>query len=131
MLAAETVFITLFVPMLSFFYYEANKTKTALVTTAVTTTVVAANSFLELRKRVIDALKLSALIIVLSLIREPLGYATLSLPFGSGGITELFNQDGAFAFPIEIVSVSSGAFLILGFIVALFRAFDRRKTERL
>jgi hypothetical protein len=63
---------------------------------------------------------LGGLVIAMALIREPLGLGSISFPGGAQGLVEIFGEDGGF-FPIRIFSVSSGAFLILGYGVALFR----------
>ncbi|MDR2617536.1 MAG: hypothetical protein LBC62_01585 [Treponema sp.] len=77
----------------------------------------------------LEALCLGLLIIALSLIREPLGLGSLSLPGGPGGIFELFSSEdpGGF-FPVRIFSVSSGGLLLLGYILAVFRYFRSQYT---
>ena len=79
----------------------------------------------------LEAACLGLLIVAFSLIREPLGMGSLSLPGGSGGIFEIFSiDDGESFFPVRILSASSGALLILGYIVAAFRYFrSRYSTE--
>jgi hypothetical protein len=117
LLAIETIFITLFVPI--FVYIEEAGEKYADV------------PLLHIVKNCFkDSAFLGILAIFIALIREPIGYATLSLPGGNGGIIELFNKDNSFPFTVEIISLSSGAFLIIGFIMTMFRIIDRRKTER-
>jgi hypothetical protein len=117
LLAMETLFITLFVPI--FAYSENILEKHS-----------ALSPFLAAKNCFFESLYLSISIMVVALIREPLGYAALSLPGGSGGIIELFNKEGRFPFAVEIVSLSAGAFLLVGFIMVLFRVLDRRKAER-
>jgi hypothetical protein len=117
LLAMETLFITLFVPI--FAYSENISEKYA-----------ALSMRLIVKRCLFESLSLSALIIAFALIREPLGYATLSLPGGTGGIIELFDKEGLFPYAVEILSLSSGAFLLVGFIMVLFRVLDRRKTEQ-
>jgi Na+-transporting NADH:ubiquinone oxidoreductase subunit NqrD len=116
LLALETIFITLFVPV--FAYSENIGEKYGGLPPA-----------LALKSCFFESLCLGALTIVIALIREPLGYATLSLPGGSGGIIELFNK-GKFPFAVEIVSLSSGGFLLIGFIMVVFRILERREIER-
>jgi Na+-translocating ferredoxin:NAD+ oxidoreductase RnfE subunit len=60
---------------------------------------------------------LGALILALALIREPLGFGSLSLPGGPGGLIEIFHVPPLF----RIVSGSSGALMILAAILALYR----------
>jgi hypothetical protein len=117
LLALETLFITLFVPI--FAYSENISEKYATLP-----------PFLAIKRCFFESLYLGVLIMAVALIREPLGYATLSLPGGSSGIIELFNKEGRFPFAIEIVSLSSGAFLLVGFIMVLFRILERRKPKQ-
>jgi Na+-translocating ferredoxin:NAD+ oxidoreductase RnfE subunit len=80
---------------------------------------------LELREAlfqaVMEALALGGAILALALIREPLGFGTLSLPGGSGGIIELFGGGERALFPVRIMSGSAGGLLLLGYGLALFR----------
>jgi hypothetical protein len=117
LLAIETLFIALFVPIFAYSEGIGEKYEDLPLHHA------AKNCFFE-------SICLGFLTIIIALIREPLGYATLSLPGGNGGIIELFNKDGTFPFTIEIISASSGAFLLIGFIMIVFRFLDRRKKER-
>ncbi|MDR3275698.1 MAG: hypothetical protein LBT11_00580 [Treponema sp.] len=68
-----------------------------------------------------EALVLGALIFGLALIREPLGYGSLSLPGGSRGIIEIFNSEDSSLFPVRVISGASGALLLLGYAVAIYR----------
>ncbi|MDR0720355.1 MAG: hypothetical protein LBF78_12030 [Treponema sp.] len=79
----------------------------------------------------LEAASLGLLIIAISLIREPLGFFSLSFPGGEGGIRQLFNdsQDGGF-FPIRILSMSGGGLLLLGYLAALFKQFKIRYFGR-
>jgi hypothetical protein len=74
-------------------------------------------------KTLMDAAILGLLIIAFALIREPLGFMTLSVPVREGpGMVELFKEeDGRSLFPIRILSSAGGALLLLGYGVALFR----------
>jgi hypothetical protein len=85
----------------------------------------------SISRAVLEALILGLLIIALALIREPLGFGSLSIPGGPQGIIELFRADGGAYFPVEIIAGSSGAFLLLGYGFALFRHFRKRviRTE--
>jgi hypothetical protein len=76
-----------------------------------------------------EAAALSGLIIVFSLIREPLGFCSLSLPGGSGGIFFLFAAgEGAF-FPIRLIAATPGALFLLGYGIVLFRRLEIFKEE--
>ncbi|MHB9291521.1 hypothetical protein Holit_00598 [Hollandina sp. SP2] len=74
-------------------------------------------------KTLIDAAILGFLIMVFALIREPLGFMTLSLPVGKGqGMVELLkDEDGTSLFPIRVLASAGGALLLLGYGAALFR----------
>ena len=77
-------------------------------------------------RALLEGITLAGIIIAFSLIREPLGMGTLSLPGGAQGVTELFNfQDSNVnaLFPARIISVSSGGLLLMGYITALYRYF--------
>jgi hypothetical protein len=117
LLAIETIFVTLFVPMYTYLERVGEKHSDLMLSHA-------------LKGCFLESLYLGVLTVVIALIREPLGYATLSLPGGDGGIIELFNKNNSFPFAIEIISLSSGAFLLIGFLMVAFRALDRRKTKR-
>jgi hypothetical protein len=108
-LALETLFITLYTPVFACFYVFGKKE----------------TGFEPLiKKRMFDALAAGCVILGFALVREPLGYAALSLPAppGKSGIITLFNTQGAFPFPLEIISLSSGAFLLLGAAAVFYRA---------
>jgi hypothetical protein len=67
---------------------------------------------------------LSALIIAISLIREPIGFGSLSFPGGTTGIIQLFGEEqGEDFFPVRFFSIAAGGFIILGFISAIFRHY--------
>jgi hypothetical protein len=76
-----------------------------------------------------DALMIGIPIIGLSLMREPLGFKSLSFPGGGQGIVELFGDSRENDFlPIRILASASGAFLLLGYITALFIGMKRQYT---
>ena len=74
-----------------------------------------------------EALALAMLCIAFSFIREPLGLYSLSVPGGVWGIYEVFSvaENNSGYFPAQILSVSSGALIILGFVAAIFRHFQK------
>jgi hypothetical protein len=80
----------------------------------------------RLLRVVFEALALGGLILALALIREPLGYGSLSLPGGTRGIIELFSGSGELFSPVRITSGAAGALLLLGYGIALFRHFRSR-----
>jgi hypothetical protein len=68
-----------------------------------------------------QAAVLAAILIVFSLIREPLAYSSLSFPGTSRGmITIMYFREGSF-FPIGIFAPSAGALLLLGYFICLFQ----------
>jgi hypothetical protein len=82
-----------------------------------------------LTKAYSEAAALSALIIVFALIREPLGFCTLSLPGGSEGIFFLFIAEEEAFFPIRVIAATPGALFLLGYGIVLFRRLDIRQEE--
>jgi hypothetical protein len=80
----------------------------------------------------IEALAAGILIVALAVIREPLGYGSLSLPGGSGGIIRLFVSEESAYFPIRIFTSSAGALILLGYGVAFFNRLKEimSKTEQ-
>jgi len=75
----------------------------------------------DVSEAVSQAAVLAGLIIVFSIIREPLSYCSLSLPGTPGGIvTIMYFKSNAF-FPIGIFSTSTGALLLLGYIICLYQ----------
>jgi putative effector of murein hydrolase LrgA (UPF0299 family) len=74
-----------------------------------------------LARALLEALVLGALLVALALIREPWGLGSLSIPGGIFGIIVLFSYNTGGIVPLRIISSSTGAFLLLGYGVALFR----------
>jgi hypothetical protein len=70
-----------------------------------------------------EGMILSALILILALIREPLGYGTLSLPGGRQGILCPVKFPEESFPPLRVFTSSAGAFFLLGYGIALFRRF--------
>ncbi|MCL2881151.1 MAG: hypothetical protein FWF29_12985 [Treponema sp.] len=73
---------------------------------------------------------LALLILVFALIREPLGLMSLSLPGGSGGIIFIFSGHHETLFPIRLVASSSGALILLGYSVGLYRYYRTINAPR-
>jgi len=67
-----------------------------------------------------EALILGALIIIFALIREPLGYLSLSLPGGARGMVLLFSFSTESFLPIHVIASSCGALLLLGYFLGLY-----------
>jgi hypothetical protein len=74
-----------------------------------------------------EAFSLGILITAFSLIREPLGYLSLSLPGGIQGLVKIFSfEDGNFL-PVRIVSSSAGALILLGYGAGILRRINPEK----
>jgi multisubunit Na+/H+ antiporter MnhC subunit len=83
------------------------------------------NTNSDITTEVSDALSqaavLAGLIIAFSVIREPLSYCSLSLPGSAEGlITIMYFKSNSF-FPMGIFAASSGALLLLGYIICLYQ----------
>ncbi|MDR2795109.1 MAG: hypothetical protein LBB47_00180 [Spirochaetaceae bacterium] len=74
-----------------------------------------------------EPLSLAGLTLGFSLIREPLGFATLSIPGGKRGIIELFNTQGGYSYPVQMISSSTGALFLLAYIIVISRYIDKKK----
>jgi hypothetical protein len=75
-----------------------------------------------------EAAVFGGLIIAFSLIREPLGCFSLSLPGGVHGIIKIFSSGEETFLPIHIIAGSAGALLLLGYGVGLYRCFRSRQV---
>jgi hypothetical protein len=76
-----------------------------------------------LSSAVSESVLLGVLIVIFALIREPIGYLSLSLPGGARGIILLFSFDTDSFFPIHLIAIPSGALLLLGYFLGLYRYF--------
>jgi hypothetical protein len=76
-----------------------------------------------------EAATLSAVLVVFSLIREPLGFCTLSLPGGPEGIFFLFIAEEEAFFPIRVIAAAPGALFLLGYGIVLFRRLEIFRQE--
>ena len=70
-----------------------------------------------------EAAVLAGLIIIISIIREPLGFCSLSLPGTYRGMVMLFSFKGGTFFPVRIIASSAGALLLAGYISGLYRYY--------
>jgi Na+-transporting NADH:ubiquinone oxidoreductase subunit NqrD len=80
----------------------------------------------------LEALALGGILVALALIREPLGFGSLTLPGGSQGLTVLFDSESPPSvayYPARIIAGASGGLLLLGYVLALFRRFKRRFSQ--
>jgi len=74
-----------------------------------------------LRLSVAEALVAGVLIVILSLIREPLGFRSLSLPGGAQGIMLLHPFGEESPLFLRLLSGSFGALLLLGYLLGMYR----------
>jgi len=107
LLAKETILISLLTPVYCFTSESAARAESAEWNQA-------------LLESAVDALLPGIFIIILSALREILGFGTLSLPGGAGAIQEIFKLD-VLPYPLKIISTSGGAFMLLGYIFIIFR----------
>jgi Na+-transporting NADH:ubiquinone oxidoreductase subunit NqrD len=77
---------------------------------------------------IFEAVNIGLFLVFLSVLREPLGYGTLSLPGGNGGIKELFHLEGG-VFPIELIACSSGALFLSGYLLIVIRLIKQKRRE--
>ena len=74
----------------------------------------------SLLKSLWGALAAGSVFLGLGLLREPFGYGALSLP-GPHGVLEFFGSDLASSVAIRFIAGTSGALIVLGYIIALFQ----------
>jgi hypothetical protein len=88
---------------------------------------------LDLGDAVIRALSEAAvfggLLALFAVVREPLGFSSLSLPGSSQGIVLFLTFEGSFL-PIHLVASSAGALLLLGYGAGLYRYFRKLYAPR-
>ena len=70
---------------------------------------------------VAKAAVLSGLLVIFSIVREPLAYCSLSLPGSYQGMVIFISFKPNLFFPVGIFAPSAGALLLLGFIISLFQ----------
>ena len=74
-----------------------------------------------------ESLVQGILIMIFAIIREPLGFMSLSVPAGRHGIVFLFSTDADAFFQIHLIASSGGALLLLGYFLGLFEYFNKNK----
>ena len=77
-----------------------------------------------------ESLIIGMLIIFFAIIREPLGYLSLSLPGGAQGIILLFSFENEALLPIRLIASSCGALLLSGYFLGLYRYYRAVKTPK-
>jgi hypothetical protein len=112
--ALETFFLLLFVPLFCAYSGIVEHINTSIKTSH-------SDIFEFVPEAVSQAAVLSALLIVFSIVREPLAYCTLSFPGTFQGMFIIFQFNANSFFPIEIFSSAAGAFLLLGYSICLYQ----------
>ncbi|MDR0301665.1 MAG: hypothetical protein LBI04_05035 [Treponema sp.] len=83
------------------------------------------NKYIDIAAHVSDAVSqaaiLAGLIILFSIVREPLSYCSLSLPGTSYGMVTIMYFKSNSLFPMGIFATSAGALLLLGYIICLYQ----------
>jgi len=72
-----------------------------------------------------DALSLGVMLLAFALIREPLGFLSLSLPGGEQGSVMLFSFKTESFLPIQMISSSGGALLLLGYFWGMYAFMNK------
>jgi len=73
-----------------------------------------------MKRIMLEALVISFIILLFSLVREPFGYGALSLP-AKEGIIEILTSDIASDIAVKSIASSGGGLILLGFIVGFYR----------
>jgi Na+-transporting NADH:ubiquinone oxidoreductase subunit NqrD len=115
-LAKETALLVFFAPVICFACGIGTRSEDAPLKTAFAGACV-------------EALRIGLFLVFFALVREPLGYGSLSLPGGARGVYELFRINAA-GFPVQIIASSAGALLLLGYIFLVFRMVRTQKERR-
>ena len=90
-------------------------------------TVESLDPFDAISRAVFEAAVFSGVIIALSLVREPIGMGTISIPGSVYGIVEIYKgQNTESILPGRILSISAGGLMLLGYVIALYRYFKNR-----
>jgi hypothetical protein len=114
--ALETFFVVSLIPMFCVFSGIFSRLETFSLKDALTSAVS-------------ESLILGALIVIFALIREPLGYSSLSLPGGAKGIVLLFSFDTESFLPLHLIAIPCGALLLLGYFLGLYRHFRKNAPQ--
>jgi len=76
-----------------------------------------------------EAFSLGVLLAGFALIREPLGFMSLSLPGGAQGSFMLFSFDTESFFPVRLLASSGGTLLIAGYFWGLNKKINKDREE--
>jgi hypothetical protein len=84
----------------------------------------AADSFFSFREG-FETFSLGVLLMAFALIREPLGFLSLSLPGGAQGSVLLFSFNVKSFLPVQLIASSGGALLLLGYFWGLYKFMNK------
>ncbi|MCL1991521.1 MAG: hypothetical protein FWG66_01045 [Spirochaetes bacterium] len=73
-----------------------------------------------------EAWVLALLLVLVSLVREPLAYFSLSFPSPSAGMVTVFSFNYGLLFPMRIFASSAGALLLLGYLAGAYQQIKRK-----
>lgn len=73
-----------------------------------------------LLRALMEAVTILSLLVAFSLVREPLGYGSLSLP-GTDGLSVVLGSDKIPVFAVRAAAVTVGGFILLAYVVVAFR----------
>ena len=74
-----------------------------------------------------EAVSLGVLLLAFALIREPLGFLSLSLPGGVQGSVALFSFKGESLLPVQLTASSGGALLLLGYFWGIYKFMNKTR----
>ena len=72
-----------------------------------------------------EALSLGVLLLAFALIREPLGFLSLSLPGGVQGSVMLFSFSVELLLPVQLIASSGGTLLLLGYFWGVYKYMNK------
>jgi len=112
--ALETFFAVSLVPI---FYMTSGVSKRFNILRA-------ADSFFSFSEG-FETFSLGVLLMAFALIREPLGFLSLSLPGGAHGSVMLFSFNVKSFLPVQLIASSGGALLLLGYFWGLYKFMNK------
>ena len=74
-----------------------------------------------------EAFSLGVLLLAVALIREPLGFVSLSLPGGAQGSVMLFSFNVDLLLPVQLIASSGGVLLLLGYFWGLYNFMNKAR----
>ncbi len=93
----------------------------AFITSGVCSRLKGASLGPALARVLYEGVILGLILVALALIREPLGFGCLSVP-DAQGVREVFGSEFAAGAAVRLFAGTSGALILLGYLVALFRS---------